>query len=233
MSNKKATQSVKLISSLVLGGVVVLAAAWWFFNKPNTQVVPLTSTTSANSLRSLLGLNTNLHCRIQDDSDSEKGIGEIFVSGDKLAGSFSSTDASEQTTTHHLVQVDKVMYVWNSGENQGFKMPIVDIETNSTTEEATTTTNNPNDVVDLDKEIDFQCDNWQVDNSKFSIPTDINFVDLTEITNQLPAMNQTLPTEQTTRPAQTDDNNATNLMAACNSIADPAAKAACLQYAGQ
>jgi hypothetical protein len=62
-------------------------------------------------------------------------------------------------------------YLWSG--TQGIKM---DANKKNTSISSQTTTNN----VDLDSQADYKCRNWTKDESKFVVPSSVNFMDLEE-----------------------------------------------------
>ncbi|MFA7601167.1 MAG: hypothetical protein WCY43_02980, partial [Patescibacteria group bacterium] len=82
------------------------------------------------------------------------------------------------------------------------------------------------ELVDMDEVFDFKCKSWKVDNSKFDLPKDKNFKDLSSLMN---TFNQSIPVSS----GQGIDENSFNmqdidLCAYCEMIEDPADKQECL-----
>src|SRR3990167_298701 len=110
--------------------------------------------------------------------------------------------SEEKTIDSHMIQDETYMYTWSSLTSQGIKIKIAELEKL----QASTAT----ESVDLNKDFDIDCSSWSVDTGKFTPPANVNFV------------------ETGTPPAQTQQLD----KSACDQIADPQAKASCLQSLG-
>ena len=101
-----------------------------------------------------------------------------------------STDKAVPTINMRMISDGTYMYTWNTETKaQGMKIKITE-----PTAENTNTTNTNNGSVNLDDKVDMKCSPWLVDNSKFSIPTDVTFTDLSELMKNIPTVPAGIPT---------------------------------------
>jgi len=167
---------------LVVGAVVVLAiGAFAFFgmNKGSLPGVVKESVTSGgNSLRGLLTSGSNQQCSFKDE-DSE---GTVYVAAERMRGNFTTT-VDGKTTVAHMIIDNNTMYNWVDGENTGFTFAFDPEDADVEEGEADTPTQS-DESVDLDKEVDYNCSPWSVDNSFFTPPADVDFQDFSSMMPQ-------------------------------------------------
>ena len=190
--------------------VVIVAAAGFFFLKKPAQTPQESTTTqptqpeesqTKGSIKNLLAAGKNQTCTIKYPTAEQVGEGTVYVSGKNLRGDFTMTSEGK-TIDSHMIQDETYMYSWSSLSPQGVKMKIAELEK----VQASTTA----ESVDLDQEADVNCSSWNVDNSMFTPPVNVNFV------------------ETPTTPTQTQQID----KSVCDQITDPQAKASCLQSLG-
>lgn len=204
---------------MIIGGAVVIAllALGAFMVLGKSANAPSQVTEVANqaeqedsskaSIKSLLGMGKNQTCTVNMPAGEGNSEGTVYVSGKNMRMDF-TTIAGGSNIEGHMIQDGEFMYSWSSAANQGTKIKISEL--------AMPAGSPSTSQVDLDQEIDVNCSDWSVDNSKFTPPADVTFVDFTS----------TLKQTQTQSPGmQTKPNTSM-----CDQITDPQAKAACLQY---
>jgi len=196
---------------VIVAAVVILAllggAAYLTLSKSST--VPQQATTVqeqpkaspsgvTGTLKSLFGKNQ--YCTITYPNNG--GSGTVYVSGQKFRGDFTTKIADGKETTSQVVSDGVYTYVWSSESPTGIKMKI-----DVTSPTASAQTGNFN----LDQQVGLNCSPWVVDASKFTIPTNIQFTDLSSMI-----------APKATSGTQTQGNSP------CDQISDPTAKAACV-----
>lgn len=202
---------------LIVVGILVLAVLGYFgylqMNKTKTapaeESVPQSQssqTVNKGSLKSLLTAGKNVNCEITYPEG--QGKGNIYVSGNKMRGDFSST-ANNKAMTYHMIQDGMYSYMWGDESNQGTKFKI---EADKPLPSAPAGTQ----TADLDKEVDMNCSNWSTDESRFSPPGNIKFIDMSEMMKN-PGGSGPMPKLDAS---------------ICNQIEDAAAKASCLESLG-
>ena len=111
------------------------------------------------SLRSLLALGKNTMCTFTSVVENSTSSGTVYIAADgPMSGDFSSQTSSGNITSH-MIMKGGTSYVWSGTQGA-------------------TTSSNTNQSVDLDAQVDYDCKNWTLDNSKFTVPTNVNFVDI-------------------------------------------------------
>lgn len=164
---------------------------------------------SKASLKSLLSLGKNVTCDISSLGEGS-GNGKVYVSSNKMRGDF-DVKVEETVFKSHIIGDGEFMYMWSDESKQGTK---IKIDPNATIPPSQTT----NQTTNIDQEVDMKCTPWNVDNSKFILPTTIQFTDFSSFL---------------TKPSATQSNQTPKIdKSICDQISDPTAKAACLQSLG-
>jgi hypothetical protein len=130
------------------------------------------------SLKSLFGTGKNVTCTVNNIEND--GTGTVYVSGNKLRGDFTNS-ADGKTIESHFIQDEQFSYLWSSEMDQGIKMKAELGTEKSTTSDSKNAKAPSTETVDLNKEVDYKCSNWIVDNSKFIPPSDVKFSDMSDL----------------------------------------------------
>ncbi|MCR4263996.1 MAG: hypothetical protein NUV98_04750 [Candidatus Roizmanbacteria bacterium] len=175
-----------LLIALIAGGVLVLGvAAFFFMNRESVSDTmpgsnpPSNSKTSANqpqSLRALMQLGSNQTCTFSDTESQSEGT--VYIAGGNVRGDFSS-ELTDSEMVSHMIVTDETMYMWVDGQTSGFKMSLTELE-EAQDDTALNEQNSPKSV-DIDKQIDYECSSWRVENSVFTPPSTIEFTDFSEM----------------------------------------------------
>lgn len=188
--------------SLIIAAIVILAliggALYLTLGKSSTApnqetgiMKEKTQTTQEmvkGSLKSLFGVGKNVICTVNDAENEGSGI--VYVAGNKIRGDFTSK-IDGKTIESHFIQDEEFSYLWSSEMEEGIKMK-ADLGTEETAVSDNKDAQVPNtETVDLNKEVDYKCSNWSVDNSKFSLPANIKFSDLSNL--MMPKTTSSLP----------------------------------------
>lgn len=215
---KRNTLIFVAIALLVLLGIVI------FFltrgsssntSSPTQTMEPTTieSNTPASgmqSLRSLLGFSTSQMCKFSDDETGSSG--NIYVSSGKMRGDF-ATVVNGQATSSHMYSDGQTMYIWVEGADIGYKNSLSAMESITPIPETGPASQA---TFDIDQQIDYQCQDWSVDESMFQLPSGVEFRDLSLMMQEIP-------------DAMTDDSQ--DKCSACDSLSGEA-KTQCLTALG-
>jgi hypothetical protein len=192
--------------------VVIGTAAYMLFLNPQssdrqssadiTESTQQDSTT-ANSLRELLGLGKNVTCTMTYPKGN--GSGTVYVAGERVRGDFNTPGPEGEMMESHMIRDNEYGYFWTGAEGTKIKI--------DETQQAETTEKSQQESVDLDEEVDMDCSSWSVDNSMFNVPQGVEFTDLSEAMMMMQGE---------------AGQNLEGLQSICDQIEDPQAKAACL-----
>ncbi|RJR28974.1 hypothetical protein C4564_04070 [Candidatus Microgenomates bacterium] len=119
------------------------------------------------SLKDLMSLAADQHCKFTDTESNSSG--EVFVSNGQMRGDFVSKSNGE-TYSAHTISDGTTVYVWMDESGMGFKTDISKLEASGDEEK-----NEVSEAVDLNKQVEYECNTWSVDSSVFNIPDNIDF----------------------------------------------------------
>lgn len=155
------------------------------------------------SIKSLIAAGENQQCTFKSNEQDAETDGTMYLSGGKMRGDF-AIDANGTKTSSHMIYDGTTGYVWMDGQVMGFKMSL----------DANSQTTDKSQSIDPNKNYEFNCGRWSVDNSKFEIPAGIQF-------SEMPA----LPSGSAGASGSADTKAVQQ--AVCNNLPEPA-KAQCL-----
>jgi hypothetical protein len=219
--NKKITLIIVVLVILVLAGV-----GYKFLGQKTSPTIPPTTVAKptaaaenvvSGTLKSLFSGGKTETCTIIYPNN--QGTGTVYIDGKKFSGDFTIKGATGAEMTGHTVSDGTYIYFWSDGSTRGMKMKI-----QSTNAQPTGTQQQGS--INLNQKVSYKCAPG-TDSSKFTIPTNIQFMDLSGLTggSKIPAA----VTGGTNVAPQTGTSP-------CDSISNPTAKAACenaVKNAGQ
>ena len=136
----------------------------------------------------LLALGTSQKCEMKSVASAGEFSGDYYISGGRVYANIKTTaaDASE-TEMHTLVDGDN-MYTWSyTPSKYGVKMSLAASKEAAEKAKATygSTADQPTQKYpDLSAQQTFECSPWIPDASKFELPDDIEFTDLSGMMEQ-------------------------------------------------
>jgi hypothetical protein len=167
----------KVLAAIFLGVAVVSGGTYLVLNNAakvgdeGGEKKAETYTGGSNTLRGLLTLGENVTCTFSsqiEGSGTTEGV--VFVSDGKMRGDF-NIEQNGSTFQSHVIIRDEKMYAWNvSGDGTfAYEFDFADLEGRDTV------VSNSSNNVSLDERVDYDCNPWSVDASKFSLPAGIDF----------------------------------------------------------
>ncbi len=146
----------------------------------------------SGSLKDLMTRGGDTQCTWSNSSDTAKSSGAVYVSGDKFYQEFSYTDTKTNKEMKSYILNDGTwIYQWSALSNVGTKMKMDEVRKLAEDFQK----NNPGgpagnqggeNNINLDNKLDYNCQKWNADASKFVLPADIQFNDLSQMMNNLP-----------------------------------------------
>lgn len=189
-------QSIKKFSYLILFFIILILLAYLFSqkNKIITDQAQLTMDESnepgsySGNLRSLIGIGKSQTCSWEAENGAK---GEVFTDGKRsyfeinnvpvtdFSGDAENTNKDEDKIgSMYTISDEEYFYSWTSVSNEGlkFKIEAINLE-----EDQEKNYGNENDL--SQENYDFKCSFWKTDDSKFDLPAEIEFKDLSKIIN--------------------------------------------------
>lgn len=134
-------------------------------------------TSGMKSLKDLMGLAADQHCTFTNAESNSQG--EVFVSKGQMRGNFVS-ESNGDTFTAHTISDGNVVYVWMDESGMGFKTDISKLEASGDEGK-----NEVSEAVDLNKQVEYECNAWSVDSTVFNIPDNIDFQSYDSLMNSV------------------------------------------------
>src|SRR3989338_3588990 len=166
-----------------------------------------TSGTQRNSFAELMQSCENVTCTYEFADASGSQNGTVYVAGQNMRGDFTIAAAGTGSYETHMISDGEWSYMWCGplGASQGTKIKVTADSSAEATNEQT---------FDYDDEYDFDCEEWNRDDSKFDLPSGVSFTDLSA---QVEA-------------SQNAGNSVQNMQcAACDQLPDAESQAQCRQ----
>jgi hypothetical protein len=146
------------------------------------------------SLLGLLALGKSQECTFVVRTNGMVQEGTAFYEGgnarvDTLIKGAGTGDIA----SYMIMQKDSnTMYMWGSAQgNQGIKMTLPTETTPTSMNDSQTLTDAP--AVTPDMDVDYNCKPWRADRSVFVPPTDIEFMDMSEMQKMMEGMGGMMP----------------------------------------
>lgn len=205
-------------NSLVLflvGGVVVLGGGFLLYSTMSDSRDSQNRTEehagdhTRGTLTSLMMSGQSLECTFQHNDGTNVSSGTVYLAGGatRIRGDFNITQSGAGAMQASMIRDGGYNYLWGSALPQGIKIKV------SAENEGTLFDDSTGAV---DENTEFECHPWRVDNSKFSLPEGVEFVDMSSM---MPQGNVNV---------QDSGNIQTAQCAACSQIPEGAARQQCL-----
>jgi len=123
------------------------------------------------TLADLIKLDKNQMCVFKDEETNSEG--NLYISSSNFRGDFKAMVDDTEVSSHVIADNDYI-YIWSDGEEKGFKYSI----SKALGEEEGYSSSENSNPIDLNEQIDYECNDWNPDASMFYLPTDIEFQSL-------------------------------------------------------
>lgn len=118
----------------------------------------------SSSLQSLVAAGAPVTCTFSTTTASGSESGTIYIANGMVAGDFVANAPGASPINAYMIVQGGTSYVWTSMSNQGFKSTV-----------GTTGGSKPSQGVDYNAQMDYSCQAWKPDTSKFNLPATISF----------------------------------------------------------
>lgn len=228
---------------LIIGVIIVLlaAAGGYFFMQSRSSANTMEPSgkkmaeggSGMMSLTELMKLGTNQMCTFSTSNENGSMEGTTYIADGRVRTDFNGTDSENGPTSGGMILDSEYMYTWTDQQEKGIKLPVSSMEEmKDTAMEYSENEDKPKQpkALDPDEKIEYNCSNWNVDESVFTPPSDIPFTDFSE---QIEMMKQMMPSgaeEQTMEKSTGTTDVKAAQCAACDQAGEGAA--ACRQALG-
>ncbi len=221
----------KAILIPILLVILILLFLFFFFGKSkksDTLVAPTADSSMqaedsglssfTGNLMDVLKMGKAVKCTASFSDENGSSDMTLYTAGQKSYSEMTTDMGGEGKMTFYSIYDGEYMYTWND-EGAGTKMKVADIE--ELGKDVPAAEGQPSGEAEnnkaLQQNIDYKCSNWKADNSMFTPPSGVEFVDMAQTMKDL---NEAM-----------DSGDMENVMdsgcAACDLIPDAAGKAEC------
>jgi hypothetical protein len=169
--------------ALIICSSLLLSACGPQKNIDNTTSIMPTSSAeqkSAFSLKDLLAKNIAQKCTWQTSGEQGDTQGEILINGNKFRQTIKMKNPMGETQFNSISD-GEWMYTWSNDSttgNMAFKIKIEQTQTETDTPQVN------NGKVDWNQEFNYNCQPAVISEADLSIPKDIQFTDINDLTKQ-------------------------------------------------
>ncbi len=160
--------NTKTILGLIILIIIAVGAYFIWGKMPGgtygpTSTVPVGG--GSQSIQQLVGLGKSVTCTFSTTTASGSQQGTIYIANGMVAGDFTANAAGAGDINAHMIVRDNTSYVWTSASNQGFKSTV-----------NASSTGSGSSGIGYGEQMNYQCQGWNADSSKFNLPTNISFM---------------------------------------------------------
>lgn len=143
----------------------------------------------------LMKLGKSVKCTYEVKSEDATTKGQTYVSNGKTRTEMTIDAADGTKIDSFTITEGDWMYMWSSESEQGNKISLKEMES-AAKDAVTENSENEASYNDQMEKVDYKCSPWIADDSKFNIPTNIEFIDLSEMMKGFLEMSKNLPASE-------------------------------------
>ena len=182
MQNKQALVGIVATILILVGAGVMFALDKAKTSSQPSSIARLVSptpvSTASATIAGIFKTTKNQKCDFDSKTADNEVKGTVYVSGNNSYAEF-NTITNSKTDKMYLVRNENIFYIWGDALPQGIKMSmsVTELGQKLSSQYAS---------FDPNQKTDVKCVDWTPDESKFSAPTNIKFLDLSAVTPSNP-----------------------------------------------
>jgi hypothetical protein len=163
------------IMGVVVVVVVIVVAISSGKSATKSDEIHTTAAVAQKSLHELIGSGVTQVCTfsIAGTATSSSMTGTIYTSSGSMYGDFAKKDATGKMTTAHMIISSDEDYLWSDALSKGVKMPWSAANSTALASKYGS--------IDMNQPTTYSCTDWTPDQSKFTLPTNIQFIDVSRL----------------------------------------------------
>lgn len=182
-------------------------------NQANNQEQSIKGT-----LMELMQRGRALECSFSHQFEEGEMEGVVYAKGDQVRQDAEVKQNNQEMETHMIMRGDDV-YTWSSAQpGQGMKMNTKQVREQS--QKQNSGESQAGAPSNIDTEIEYDCSAWSGDGSKFELPNDVDFTDITQMMDEIQGMMNNAQDARELNQGQINDMKQTGC-AACEMAPDP------------
>ena len=168
--------NLNAIIGTVVGIAVVGGAAWYLSANPSVapSEAPATEEAAgAGTFAELMARTGSWSCTVTSNVEEAPSEGTTYIADGRIRADFVARPVAlgGREVVTHMIQTDGYVYTWSDMAAQGMKLAV----------SAGTAAAASASAVAADARVDYSCAPWAVDESKFTVPAEISFMELPEM----------------------------------------------------
>lgn len=169
MSKKTATTTIDSNTSITVDdGTEMLGITG---TPPAGKMAPSGISSFTGKLSDLFTRSESQQCTLKADNSTQTVNGTYYISNGRVRGEMSTGETGMQM---NMILKDNTMYYWSEKPVPfGFKTTFKELEAQATTMQNNPSTAQASELITKDQA--FDCTAWSLDESKFTLPTNITF----------------------------------------------------------
>lgn len=157
------------------------------------------------TIKTLLEKGEPLKCNFSHSGEKSRMSGTAYVDGEKVRQDVSIDQEGEQMNTHVIVK-NKQVYTWTSMQpGQGIKMDLSELEAKQKQNQKTEKKSESKTPQGVSESFEYNCSAWSGEDSKFTLPGGVEFMDLGGMMNQMQDAQQDLPENLPSSPEEAEE----------------------------
>lgn len=158
---------------LIIGGGVYTSVKHKGKTQDSSRVekVEVNEKGNTGTIRDFLSMGKKVSCMFKQVTPAGTTSGTVYINNPMMRGDFELI-SNNGTISSHMIRQNNDVYVWMG--TQGAKMNISNIN-------KATTAPTQSGQVNLDQKVDYTCVDWNGDESKFVLPTEVKFYDVSQM----------------------------------------------------
>ena len=164
---------MKIIIGLVAAVVVIGGGAWYVSSQKSDNAALEGSmeqkeeNAGEGTLGALIARAGSWTCTVKTDIENAPSEGVAYIADGQIRADFTSTIQGKAVVSH-MISADSYIHTWSDAYPQGVKMKIPEGDAAASTEYG---------GVSYDSHVDYDCNPWIKDGSKFTPPSDVTFME--------------------------------------------------------
>lgn len=185
----------------------------------------------SGSIQDLIAKGKDIKCTLVAKDGESIISGITFISGTRARTDFQNKVDSTMTVNSHMINDGTWLYTWTDENPEvAIKMKVDSMQSDAMKSESAQAQAEKAGLDNYQEKFDYDCTAWKRDESLFTAPANLNFIDYSKFMEDAQKTLENLKSNNTTPGLQNVDTN--TMCAACDNISDSSAKAMCRSRLG-
>jgi hypothetical protein len=178
---------IKIVIGVIVA-VLLLIAGNWFYASQEAYAPFLEDSnepgeaSAGKTFAQLMGMGQSLECTYEYNDGANVSSGTMYMAdgGERLRGEFTVAQSGAGPMQMYMVRADGYNYMWGSAMPQGIKTKVTEENKGQLFDAADAQAQAINNT-------QYKCSAWREDSRKFAVPTDVQFMDMGDLSKMMGA----------------------------------------------